>query len=111
METKRCPRCNKLLRIEATNCSRCGARVAGGKVTRKPTSSDPDLSLSQPTNPPASPHQAGHYSGLHPEDQPFQSSFFLRVQRPFLPETLDEDKNASLEDAPLPIEEQETLWP
>lgn len=34
-----------------------------------------------PSNPPASPHRAGHYSGLHPEDQPFQSSF-MPVQRP-----------------------------
>jgi len=33
-----------------------------------------------PSNPPASPHRAGHYSGLHPEDQPFQSSF-MPVQR------------------------------
>src|SRR3989441_2459650 len=31
--------------------------------------------------PPASPHRAGHYSGLHPEDQPYQSSF-MPILRP-----------------------------
>jgi hypothetical protein len=30
--------------------------------------------VSRPSIPPASPHRAGHYSGLHPEDQPYQSS-------------------------------------
>ncbi len=39
----------------------------------------------QPSIPPASPHRAGHYSGLHPEDQPFQSSK-IAIQRPPLPE-------------------------
>jgi len=33
------------------------------------------------TIPPASPHRAGHYSGLHPEDQPYQSAM-ISVQRP-----------------------------
>src|SRR5579859_7741279 len=31
--------------------------------------------------PPASPHRAGHYSGLHPEDQPYQSTV-MAAQRP-----------------------------
>jgi hypothetical protein len=30
--------------------------------------------LTKASIPPASPHLAGHYSGLHPEDQPYQSS-------------------------------------
>lgn len=34
-----------------------------------------------PSLPPASPHRAGHYSGLHPEDQPYQSSM-IAIQRP-----------------------------
>ncbi len=33
-----------------------------------------NLDASRPSIPPASPHRAGHYSGLHPEDQPYQSS-------------------------------------
>jgi hypothetical protein len=36
--------------------------------------------------PPASPHLAGHYSGLHPEDQPYQSSI-ITAQRPVESET------------------------
>jgi hypothetical protein len=35
----------------------------------------------RPSIPPASPHRAGHYSGLHPEDQPYQSSK-IAIQRP-----------------------------
>lgn len=85
METKRCPRCNKLLRADVEVCTRCGALVATDKGKKKRATNwltDSALMPSQSTNPPASPHRAGHYSGLHPEDQPFQSSFFLRVQRP-----------------------------
>ena len=36
--------------------------------------------------PSASPHLAGHYSGLHPEDQPYQSSI-ITAQRSVEPET------------------------
>lgn len=36
--------------------------------------------------PSASPHLAGHYSGLHPEDQPYQSSI-ITAQRPVEPES------------------------
>jgi Viral BACON domain len=32
--------------------------------------------------PPASPHKAGHYSGLHPEDQPYQSTFMPALHPP-----------------------------
>ncbi len=39
------------------------------------------------STPPASPHRAGHYSGLHPEDQPYQSSF-MAVLRPPVPVVL-----------------------
>lgn len=41
--------------------------------------------LSRPSMPTASPHLAGHYSGLHPEDQPYQSSI-ITAQRPVEPE-------------------------
>lgn len=83
METIRCPRCNKLLRADAQSCSRCGiALPAQGTTRRRSSGSGQSLPPSRPSNPPASPHRAGHYSGLHPEDQPFQSSFFMRIQRP-----------------------------
>jgi hypothetical protein len=82
METKRCPRCNKLLRVDSQSCSRCGFAFATRRAKKQTTvSGDTDFLPSQATNPLASPHRAGHYSGLHPEDQPFQSSFFLRVQQ------------------------------
>lgn len=38
-------------------------------------------SLASRSIPPASPHRAGHYSGLHPEDQPYESGL-IAVQRP-----------------------------
>lgn len=86
MDTKRCPRCQKLLRAEAHSCSRCryvftqAPERRSGKTINSSRRSD---SASLPSNPPASTHRAGHYSGLHPEDQPFQSSFMpvLHVER------------------------------
>lgn len=102
METKRCQRCHKLLRAEAQTCSRCGgydflpasqtkARPTGILLADETTStpSHPSRSSSRvgsplsplpPTPTQLSPHRAGHYSGLHPEDEPYQSSF-LPVQR------------------------------
>lgn len=84
METIRCPRCQKLLRANAQRCGRCGMTMPSGRVSRRRTryAGAEAISPSRPTSPLASPHGVGHYSGLHPEDQPFQSSFFLRVQRP-----------------------------
>ncbi len=98
METKRCPRCNKLLRVDAESCSRCGIVIPTGKSGKNLVMGRTDATRiqSRPTNPPASPHRAGHYSGLHPEDQPFQSSFFLRVQR-----------SDAVEVSPAPVEEKE----
>ena len=88
METKRCQRCHKLLRIDAQVCSRCGGHdfLQGTQVRNKRAgnSSSKELvtvpSNTLPSLPPSS-HRAGHYSGLHPEDQPYQSSF-LPAQRP-----------------------------
>ncbi len=99
METIRCPRCQKLLRADALTCSRCGVAIHAGKGTKKIASRTTTDEL-QPTSPPASPHRAGHYSGLHPEDQPFQSSFFARVQRPTEPEPEQADDQ---EIAPAPL--------
>lgn len=104
MDTKRCPYCHKMARAEAEICNRCGhpyVKSTNGvkKVNRVPMKSDPastgskkietvPLSMSDGNTriqrgsiPPASPHRAGHYSGLHPEDQPYQSTV-MAVQRP-----------------------------
>ena len=43
--------------------------------------SDGNTRIQRRSIPPASPHRAGHYSGLHPEDQPYQSAV-MAVQRP-----------------------------
>lgn len=98
MNTKRCPDCQKLLRPEAVTCTRCGHRFA--EIPRRASLHAPDSSgqsrvptrriITRPgfrsradtihTVPPASPQRAGHYAGLHPEDQPYQSTM-LPVQQ------------------------------
>jgi hypothetical protein len=95
METIRCPRCQKLLRADAQKCSRCGVTIPRGKAPRKWVINPIDDP--QPTSPLASPHRAGHYSGLHAEDQPFQSSFYARVQRPPEPEEAETDASTLLD--------------
>ncbi len=94
METKRCAQCHKLLRAETQTCSRCGYTFSEKK--RKIITRD----LTRPSLPPASPHRAGHYSGLHPEDQPYQSSM-IAVQHP--------PAQKAEEIAPLPEPVQERL--
>ena len=89
METKRCAYCHKLLRADTQVCSRCGHAFVRKKAR---------LSMQEwtrPSIPPASPHRAGHYSGLHPEDQPYQSNK-IAVQYPTLQES--ENWRASLPD-------------
>ena len=83
METKRCLRCHKLLRAEAQVCSRCGGHEFSRATQTKQKTRAVLIqeSSAHTSHPPASPHRAGHYSGLHPEDQPYQSSF-LPAQRP-----------------------------
>ncbi|HKV59137.1 MAG TPA: choice-of-anchor D domain-containing protein [Ktedonobacteraceae bacterium] len=88
METKRCQHCHKLLRVDAQTCSRCGGYdflPVTQTRTRHSGSYAASEAPSVPSNPTLpvqlSPHRAGHYSGLHPEDEPYQSSF-LPVQRP-----------------------------
>ena len=107
MEIKRCQRCHKLLRADAQTCGRCGGydflpvsqtkpRLPGALLSGETTSTHSHathssapvgspLSPLPPTPTQLSPHRAGHYSGLHPEDEPYQSSF-LPVQRPPLSE-------------------------
>src|SRR5690242_19660500 len=78
MNTKRCVNCGKLSRADTEYCSRCGHNFS----LQRPARSSAKIST-----PPASPHRAGHYSGLHPEDQPYQSSF-MAVLRPPIPAPL-----------------------
>src|SRR5579859_560379 len=116
MDTKRCLSCRKLLRADAHSCSRCGYVFSQAPVRRSSSAANGSrrsATASFPSNPPASPHRAGHYSGFHPEDQPFQSSFFVRVQRPPAPEPLEADASTLLNvqsDAPdvatFPIDEE-----
>src|SRR6185312_7082301 len=102
MDTKRCPGCHKLLRAEAQSCSLCGHNFAHVTYVRRKTPSKPDptISLADSSQPPASPHGAGHYSGLHPEDQPYQSSFMVAGHPTFtrrLPQW-EQDEHILLED-------------
>ncbi len=80
METKRCVYCHKLHRADAQICSRCGHAFLKKKRTSE-VSRVSSRTFSRPSVPAASPHRAGHYAGLHPEDQPYQSSKIL-AQRP-----------------------------
>jgi len=84
IDTKRCQHCQKVLRADAPRCSLCGyvfsPEVPDKRNGSATNGSHHTVTLTMPSNPPASPHRAGHYSGLHPEDQPFQSSF-MPVQR------------------------------
>ncbi len=85
MDTRRCLRCHKLLRADAQRCSLCGYVFVQAPVRRNHKASTNAAGRSTtatfPSNAPASPHRAGHYSGLHPEDQPYQSSF-MPILRP-----------------------------
>jgi hypothetical protein len=80
METKRCAYCHKLQRASARLCRGCGHPFAPQPRVRSASSY-----LTRPSLPPASPHLVGHYSGLHPEDQPYQSNI-MTAQRPIEPE-------------------------
>jgi hypothetical protein len=80
METKRCAYCHKLQRASARLCRGCGH-----PFTSKPRVRSASRYLTRPSLPPASPHLVGHYSGLHPEDQPYQSSI-ITAQRSVEPE-------------------------
>src|SRR5579875_1151603 len=71
MNTKRCVYCQKLARADAEVCSRCGHSFERTRIVRDAT---------RRSIPPASPHHAGHYSGLHPEDQPYQSTMMSIVR-------------------------------
>jgi hypothetical protein len=121
MNIKRCDKCGKPLRADATYCKACGHNLGGessihraststhparrrerdsspttGAINRAPTNSNapsrsrntrhtgtrPTIPAAHQSTPPASPHRAGHYSGLHPEDQPYQSSFMVALRPP-----------------------------
>ena len=78
METKRCTYCHKLQRVGNRVCSRCGRPFDrySSRGGRSRSNSRSLFSL-----PAASPHRIGHYSGLHPEDQPYQSQMMIMPQR------------------------------
>ena len=57
------------------------SRVSRRNETVHLSMSDGNTRIQRQSIPPASPHRAGHYSGLHPEDQPYQSAV-MAVQRP-----------------------------
>ncbi|GCE18048.1 BACON domain-containing protein [Dictyobacter kobayashii] len=84
MNTRRCIYCQALQLAEAQTCSRCGHELAHAPVR----------GMQQDSMPLAASHRAGHTVGLHPEDQPYQSSMMM-AQRP-----------ASDEKEPLPRSKQ-----
>jgi Viral BACON domain len=103
MDTKRCLRCHKLLRADAQKCSLCGYVFLQTPVRRSSKATNGSrqpATASFPSNAPASPHRAGHYSGLHPEDQPYQSSFMPIMRPPAITRRLDEQES---EDALEPV--------
>src|SRR6266487_140742 len=96
MDTKRCLSCRKLLRADAHSCSLCGYVFSQAPVrhsSKATNGSRRAATASIPSNPPASPHRAGHYSGLHPEDQPFQSSFMPILRPPAITRRLVEQES------------------
>ena len=96
MDTKRCLRCHKLLRADAHRCSLCGYVFLQAPVSRSNKATNGyhhSATASFPSNAPASPHRAGHYSGLHPEDQPYQSSFMPILRPPAITRRLVEQES------------------
>lgn len=89
MDTKRCVYCYKLSPVDAQSCIHCKRLFAQTTGQRRKLDGNhlPAAERSFPSRsrrqsiPPASPHRAGHHPGLHPEDQPYQSSM-MAVQRP-----------------------------
>src|SRR5204862_6050243 len=77
MEPKQCAYCRKLQRGESRVCSRCGHSFGRRKSRRG--RSWPNA-ISHFSLPAASPHPGGHYSGLHAEDQPYESQIMPTPQ-------------------------------
>ncbi|HXZ05428.1 MAG TPA: hypothetical protein VEH81_11380, partial [Ktedonobacteraceae bacterium] len=85
-----------LLRADAHTCSLCGYVFLQATLkhsSRSLNGSRHSTMASFPSNPPASPHRAGHYSGLHPEDQPYQSSFMPILRPPAITRRLVEQES------------------
>ncbi|GCE25847.1 hypothetical protein KDA_13310 [Dictyobacter alpinus] len=68
--------CEALQRADAQICSRCGHNL----TAPAPRTAEPKLQTQ------ASTHRAGHTFGLHPEDQPYQSSMMTAQPRPLADE-------------------------
>ncbi len=93
MDTKRCLSCRKLLQADEHSCSRCGYVFSQAPARRNGNATNGSrhsTTATFPSNPPASQHRAGHYSGFHPEDQPFQSSFMPAITRRLVEQESDE---------------------
>jgi hypothetical protein len=76
IKTKRCVYCQQLSPADADFCQHC---------LRPFEATDPLFkihNLSRSSTTPAASHQAGHYPGLHPEDQPYQSNLMEAQQKP-----------------------------
>ncbi len=72
------------------------------------------MSMHKGSIPPASPHRVGHYSGLHPEDQPYQSMIMaaqpvLEHVRAAKPDSLAQSKRmlSVVEDVDSPLEDEQ----
>jgi hypothetical protein len=80
MYSRRCVYCQTLQQVDTQTqvCSYCGRNFS------------PQLSRSsrQKSLPPAPSHRAGHSFGLHPEDQPYQSSMMIAQHSPAIEEEL-----------------------
>ncbi len=74
MYSRRCAYCQTLQQVDAQaqKCSYCGRDFSsqGSNTSR------------QKSLPPAASHRAGHTFGLHPEDQPYQSSMMIAQHSP-----------------------------
>ncbi len=81
MNTRRCPRCQTQRPEDEQVCSRCGYAFSGSTWEPEWEPDEENLTTSSVSLPSASPHIAGHYSGLHPEDQPYLSKS-MRVRGP-----------------------------
>lgn len=103
MDTKRCAYCHKLQRADARTCSGCG------HVFIEKQQKTPAWDVTHPSLPPASPHRAGHYAGLHPEDQPYQSGKMIAQHAPPRPRDEEPRTHAPREPERIILPESPTL--
>jgi hypothetical protein len=105
METKRCRYCHKLSPAYAQVCNRCGHPFTPRSTpgTRR--------GPGRRSIPPASPHRIGYHAGLHPEDQPYQSSLLPAVQPSAVRDESSEPVHQAKEPEQILLQAQEILSP